>query len=833
MHHDDSQGISSMFHMPHGQVMITGGTFTQYGSLPSKELYETFKPHIAANATFDSNDRVDPPRCHPGTRKVLLENLRKWALNSNSSHPVLWFFGPAGSGKTAIARSLAKILAEIQVLGASFFFFKAAETRNNERLFISTIAYQLAVRIPNMQQHVEDSIKADPTVFQQSMETQFRRLVLDPITKLSWRSNPSPKLIVVDGLDECLSREAQCAILTIILAHVSALKGHLKFLIVSRPEFHIESTFERPAFTSCTQRVDLLRDLNQTEDDIRLFITDIFAEIKQMHPLRYLIEANWPSRSAIEKLVQKASVSNFVYARTTMDFIATAYDRPQDRLEVILGLTPTGPEAPYQELDELYRYILSAVRTPIGPVLQTLAIALLGITNEHSTIHGFYGLSELVRDPSFQERILCYRPGTIDLLLLDLRSLVSLRDEFAILPKINFMHTSFSEFLLDRSRSKQYWVDVHQAYRDVELGCLRSLRDPKESSVQDWPDHFWEYGIIRYFGPLLWACDYGTHNSELRQAVEAYNILPVLEKVAACAPNESEAGRRVCTVVDHFYTRLKTCKEFRAVEYRVAEFNSWLKRHVDALNPDDPLLDALTFITPVDAVGQRDPFRLMRPYTFHDLTEHLIHQRNKTLPCLSVIPRSTASSPINHIALFILEEESPTVLTELTFRFLTDKGVSGRHHVDQEKFAKLAVRHLSWICAVSPTVTRLGTRLGTSGCGEPLPIERECFIYSVIEVLDRILPPRQWKSQKWSERAGTTWTPDASSLLEDSPHGPKLSALISFVDNHRLRPIVWHSAARFAHSTLEVMLAQCSRARYEEFMASPNRVDRQLIRATP
>jgi len=54
---------------------------------------------------------------------------------------ILWLYGAAGAGKSAIAHSLAEICEKDGFLLATFFFWKTVAERSTIDRFIATIAY--------------------------------------------------------------------------------------------------------------------------------------------------------------------------------------------------------------------------------------------------------------------------------------------------------------------------------------------------------------------------------------------------------------------------------------------------------------------------------------------------------------------------------------------------------------------------------------------------------------------------------------------------------------------------------------------------------------------
>jgi replication-associated recombination protein RarA len=57
---------------------------------------------------------------------------------------ILWLYGPAGAGKSAIAHDIAQRCDLEKLLLASFFFSRSDPARSNAKFLIATIAYQIA-----------------------------------------------------------------------------------------------------------------------------------------------------------------------------------------------------------------------------------------------------------------------------------------------------------------------------------------------------------------------------------------------------------------------------------------------------------------------------------------------------------------------------------------------------------------------------------------------------------------------------------------------------------------------------------------------------------------
>lgn len=79
---------------------------------------------IAQGASFDSHIEEHNTRCLANTRVELQRQIKEWAKDSNGK-PIYWLNGMAGTGKSTIARTIARSFANEGQLGASFFLRKA------------------------------------------------------------------------------------------------------------------------------------------------------------------------------------------------------------------------------------------------------------------------------------------------------------------------------------------------------------------------------------------------------------------------------------------------------------------------------------------------------------------------------------------------------------------------------------------------------------------------------------------------------------------------------------------------------------------------------------
>ncbi|KAJ7908188.1 hypothetical protein B0H13DRAFT_2498366, partial [Mycena leptocephala] len=186
--------------------------------------------------------RFPQPRCHPETRTKLRDVLWKWGCGIEPPKnwtAILWLYGPAGSGKSAVAQSFCQKLKEQGRLGGSFFFKRGHPSRGNANKLFPTIAYQLAL-LPGLRAPISRIIENDPATVNRSLSHQLQELIIQPCRKSSLSQ---PVTIIIDGLDECDEEDVQQKILRLIGNAVSREPLPIRFLIASRPESYIRETF--------------------------------------------------------------------------------------------------------------------------------------------------------------------------------------------------------------------------------------------------------------------------------------------------------------------------------------------------------------------------------------------------------------------------------------------------------------------------------------------------------------------------------------------------------------------------------------------------------------
>ena len=247
--------------------------------------------------------------------------------------------------------------------------------------------------------------------------------------------------MIIDGLDECSDPGVQRNIVEVL---ANALRQHrlpLIFLFASRPEQHTSLASSTGVLPSVTPRI-ALDESYLPNKDIQLFLTDKFQEITSTHRLRAHIPLHWPPSHDLKQLVKK-SPGQFIYASTVINYISSIRHKPQDRLDIVLGIRPPQGDLPFGELDALYMHILTGVED-IDSVSYILSSIIL--SNPGGQMHW--------RLPQIEE-FLSLQPGDVELHLGDVSSLVNVGPD----QTIHILHASLTDFLLDPARSNEFWIN--------------------------------------------------------------------------------------------------------------------------------------------------------------------------------------------------------------------------------------------------------------------------------------------------------------------------------------------------------------------------------------
>ncbi|KAF1815014.1 hypothetical protein P152DRAFT_392310 [Eremomyces bilateralis CBS 781.70] len=419
---------------------------------------------FSAEAPFNSFQNQHEPTCLPNTRVNILEEIFSWA-DGQDKRFIFWLNGLAGTGKSTIARTVARRCFDSVCLGASFFFSSGGGDVGHAGKFVTSIAVQLARNVSALHQHICDAIAERSDIAGQSLRDQWHHLVVRPLLKLDGKDSRSSYVLVIDALDEC-AKDSNIRIILQLLAEIRSLtKVRLRIFLTSRPEIPIRFGFCQ---IPDTEHQDfILHNISPSivDHDIAIFLEYNLTLIGQERSLG----ADWPGGDNIKRLVQNAS-GLFIWAATACRFIQDGRRFTVKRLSTILDGSSNAATAPEKHLNEIY---ITVLRYSISPDYSD---------EEKEELYGMLrhtlGSIVLLLSPlssSSLGRLIHLQTEDIDQTLDDLHAILDIPEDRR--RPLRLHHPSFRDFLLDKNRcsNSNFWVNEKQAHGALATSCIQLM----------------------------------------------------------------------------------------------------------------------------------------------------------------------------------------------------------------------------------------------------------------------------------------------------------------------------------------------------------------------
>ncbi|KAM0427431.1 hypothetical protein ACHAQK_012028 [Fusarium lateritium] len=293
---------------------------------------------VAHKARYDSEDVKSSPKCEPGTRFRILKMIQQWATE-NPNQPLFWLIGPAGTGKSTIARSVVDIFNMDKYTIAGYFFKRGDQDRNDTSRMFSTIAMQIADSVLSFRESLRKSLEGldKETVGQLNLEKQFQKLLWQPLEALRLDDEGHLRIIIIiDALDECERPEHLLRVLELFSSLCTIPTICLRVLITSRHAPSIVEAFEPHTRNNAVRILQLHRELSEeTKLDIRNFLEARFEDIRSKRSVQ---KQPWPTAEELNHLVQLSTTPEplFIYAATLCRFVSDEQRGPIRQLAIWL-----------------------------------------------------------------------------------------------------------------------------------------------------------------------------------------------------------------------------------------------------------------------------------------------------------------------------------------------------------------------------------------------------------------------------------------------------------------------------------------------------------------
>ncbi|KAH7134334.1 WD40-repeat-containing domain protein [Dactylonectria macrodidyma] len=389
---------------------------------------------VAKGASFDSRAEEHNPTCLQDTR-----------LN-----------GMAGTGKSTIARTIARDFVNSGYLWASFFFKTGEADRGNLSKFCTTIAAQLVETEPAITPHIKAAINADPGLIRKTARDQFDKLILQSLET----SLQVPTKLIVN-----------------LFSRVKDLKSpQQRILITSRPELPIRLSFN--AMRGAAQDV-ILHEIppNIIEHDIAAFLKHELAttriEYNSSVSADRQLPLDWPGVRDVQRLVDM-SIPLFIFAATICRFLADRKcGNPNKQLQEFLSFQE---ESQASQLDATYLPILNRLVDTLSTKQQHRVIGRFRLV-VGSIITLASPLSKLAL-----ARLLNKSDDTVDDQLDLLHSVLSIPSDQS---PVRLLHLSFRDFLVDSEKrgKNMFWIDQKKVHNRLATNCLRVMEEHLRTDI--------------------------------------------------------------------------------------------------------------------------------------------------------------------------------------------------------------------------------------------------------------------------------------------------------------------------------------------------------------
>lgn len=404
------------------------------------------------------------PGCLPSTRELTLNTIDEWLDDTDTSQPpVFWMWGLAGTGKSAVAQTVATRQANRKRLGASFFFSRDHAQQNSALLLFPTIAFQLASFDPRYKGFLCESLDEAPSAPHAQLQEQLSTLIVKPILACGPRA--TPLVIVIDALDECEPESEVEKIVRVCAAELPKLQGFVKVLITSRPESLIDSRYRSTGLKSIAKPY-FLHDIDRTvvREDIKRYLTHHLQVIREEFGVE---DPGWPDSDDVNFLMTLADAF-FIVAATAIKFIGDRHwNDPRRQLRALKRAyhEPSGGDKSLDAVGSLYLNILNQAVGTGEP-------ALLARVKD---IVGAIVLLQNPMSPSSLDSFLEMEPGTVRSALSRLHSLLLVPLDQS--SPIRVFHQSFPEFMTGRLRcdDSQFQLDPSAGHARLAALCLKHI----------------------------------------------------------------------------------------------------------------------------------------------------------------------------------------------------------------------------------------------------------------------------------------------------------------------------------------------------------------------
>ncbi|KAJ6508830.1 hypothetical protein C8R45DRAFT_860117, partial [Mycena sanguinolenta] len=388
-------------------------------------------------------------RCMEGTRvEIIHELVEQLTRPPDLTLRLVLCSGPAGSGKSTIAKTVAAHLEnEQKILAASFFFSRDYAERKEIKYLPSTLAHQLADYNPEFRHLLVKLLKDDRSrLVHADPKEQFQKMVVELLAKMP--ASRTPWVICLDALDEC-GKDHGKILLRWLSDAISDIPVYIRFFLTGRPEVCHYLAFDLLSVLCKYNNIEAINP-EMVRKDIRLYVAQSLKD-----PTWNESRGGWEvNEKDTDKITSRAN-GLFIFAATAVRYIHARSNlfHPQKSVDTLLK--------GHAHLDSLYALYYQIIEELIGIPVDNNAF--------ERTRRVLGALVNLVEPQDIMTLAGLLQIDTEELgrILTRLSAVVSVPDH-ASKGVIKIIHLSFREFLTGSIVEKQPGLlcgtEAHQHY---------------------------------------------------------------------------------------------------------------------------------------------------------------------------------------------------------------------------------------------------------------------------------------------------------------------------------------------------------------------------------
>ena len=381
----------------------------------------------------------------PGTRVVILDEIRSWATVKESATPVYCIGDVAGTGKSTVTRTLLNEWEKKEPYPFAFFFSQAGSSMQTASDFCFFIRGQIqAYGGPELDEYWRKLTPMLDILRSQRIEQQWAKLVYEPLCLLP---KSDLRVLVVDALDECTLDTRRPLLECILKAASSGSLPHIRIFITTRNEPDILNLLRDGAYSKSIIHKPL-RTLASDKADVALYVNDRLD--------RANIFTSSPDQR--RRLIDRCD-GLFIFAFLACKLLEDTGGEEKPLEDLLREFT---------SLDVLYHRTLSRADT-VKQYTREVLKSILGVIVVAKQPLSISAIADLLQPP--------VKATTVETTIEKLGSILG---SGGVDEPVYILHATFTEFLLRQSwvtttgekTVNEYAISKAISNRNMAIGCL-------------------------------------------------------------------------------------------------------------------------------------------------------------------------------------------------------------------------------------------------------------------------------------------------------------------------------------------------------------------------